>query len=178
MDETNRKLVEDYMNAWSGADTRKLESILDNSFKFSNPPPGFTPDRKGAIEMAQAFHKGFPDLRTRYTDWVIQGDKVAVRFIGSGTHKGEFMGVPATDKKAETSGIAIVTVRNGKIVNDTTEFDALGLMTQIGAIPPLGESPLGEASKASATNRPPRPSRSGDEHAYENEGKVDSYKAY
>jgi steroid delta-isomerase-like uncharacterized protein len=134
-DEQNRKLVEDYMNAWSAADANKLDRLLDNGFKFNNPPPGITPDKRGALAMAQMFRKAFPDMKIKLEKWVVQGDNVAVRFVGSGTHKGEFMGVPPTGKMTKTTGIGIVTVRKGKIVEDVTEFDALGLMTQIGAIP-------------------------------------------
>lgn len=153
-DETNRSLVEDYINAWSSADVSKLERLLDASFTYGNPPPGYTGDKKGAIAMSQAFHVGFPDLKSRCTDWIVQGDRVAVRFVGTGTHKGDFMGTPASGKKTETTGLALVTVANGRITSDVTEFDALGLLTQIGAIPEA--TPEGESGSA---GRPPRPSR-------------------
>ena len=136
-DETNRKLVEDYNNAWAKGDAVQLERLLDNNFRFNNPPPGLTPDKKGAIAMSQMFRKAFPDLAMRIEKVVIQGDNVAVRAIGTGTHKGEFMGVPPTNKRTETGIVSIVTVRNGKIVEDVTEFDSLGLFTQIGAVPEL-----------------------------------------
>lgn len=136
-DATNRKLVEDYNDAWAKGDAIRLEGLLDNGFKFNNPPPGLTPDKKGAIAMSQLFHKGFPDLKMRIEKLVIQGDNVAVRAIGTGTHKGEFMGVAPTNKRTETGILSIVTIRNGKIVEDVTEFDSLGLFTQIGAVPEL-----------------------------------------
>jgi predicted ester cyclase len=140
-DETNRKLVEDYNDAWAKGDAIRLEGLLDNGFKFNNPPPGLTPDKKGAIAMAQLFHKGFPDLKMRIEKLVIQGDNVAVRAIGTGTHKGEFMGVPPTNKRTETGILSIVTIRNGKIVEDVTEFDSLGLFTQLGVVPELEALP-------------------------------------
>ena len=49
--EQNRKLVEDYMNAWAKADENKLDQLIDERYKFNNPPPGITPDKQGAIEM-------------------------------------------------------------------------------------------------------------------------------
>jgi predicted ester cyclase len=135
---TNRKIVEDYMTAWAKGDAAKLDRLLDNGFRFNNPPPGLTPDKKGALAMSQMFHKAFPDLTLRIEKWVVQGDNVAIRAIGTGTHKGEFMGVPPTNKRHDTGVVSIVTIRNGKVVEDVTEFDALGLMTAIGAIPELG----------------------------------------
>src|SRR2546430_1191275 len=113
-DEQNRKTVEEYMNAWAKGDETKLQALLDNGYKF-NPPPGFSGDKQGALEMARQYHTAFPDLRMTYTNWVVQGDSVAVRAVCSGTHKGEFMGIPATNKKADITGIAIVKVRNGKV---------------------------------------------------------------
>lgn len=136
-DETNRKLVEEYTNAWAKGDSARLDRLLDNAFRFNNPPQGLTPDKKGAIAMSQMFHKGFPDLTMRIEKVVVQGDSVAVRAIGTGTHKGEFMGIPPTNKRTETGILSIVTVRNGKVVEDITEFDGLGLLTQLGAIPEL-----------------------------------------
>ena len=134
-DETNRKLVEEYTNAWAKGDAVRLEGLLDNGFKFNSPPPGLTPDKKGAIAMSQMFRKGFPDLAVRIEKYVVQGDNVAVRAIGTGTHKGEFMGIAPTNKKTQTGIVSIVTVRNGKIVEDVTEFDAFGLFNQLGEFP-------------------------------------------
>lgn len=150
-DEQTRKIVEDYMNAWAKGDEARLETLLDNGYKFS-PPPGFAPNKQGALEMARQYAEAFPDMRMTYTNWVVQGDNVAVRAVCSGTHKGEFMGVPATNKKADITGIAIVKVRNGKVVQDISEFDQLGLLTKLGAIPPLGEG-----SGAPSATRPARP---------------------
>src|ERR1051326_5878982 len=120
-DEQNRKIVEDYMNAWAKGDEAKLQGVLDNGYKF-NPPPGYTGNKQGALEMAKQYHKAFPDLRMTYTNWVVQGDNVAVRAVASGTHKGEFMGIPATNKKADITGLSIVKLRNGKVVEDISEF--------------------------------------------------------
>jgi predicted ester cyclase len=154
-EEPNRKLVEDYMTAWANADVPKLERLVAGNARFHNPPPGVTPDRTGAIEMAKQYRQGFPDLKIRFGTWVLQGNNVAVSFVGSGTHKGTFMGVEPTNVHAETPGIAIVTVKDGKVVEDTTSYDALGLLTQLGAIPPIGE---GQAQTGSGNaGRPARP---------------------
>lgn len=136
-EENTRKLVEEYMKAWAAADAAKLEKMLDDKFSFNNPPPGLTADKRGAIAMSQMFHSAFPDMKMKFTMWVIQGDRVAVRFIATGTHKGEFFGVPATGKKTQATGLAITRVRGPRIVEDITEFDAFGLFTQLGAFPPL-----------------------------------------
>jgi len=136
-DQTNRKLIEDYTNAWAKGDAIRLEGLLDNAFRFNNPPPGLTPDKKGAIAMSQLFHKAFPDLAMRIEKVVVQGNDVATRAIATGTHKGEFMGIAPTNKRTQTGLVSITTVRDGKIVEDVTEFDAFGLFAQLGAFPEL-----------------------------------------
>jgi len=66
---------------------------------------------------------------------VAEGDKVAARVTWTGTHKGEIMGIPPTNKKVTISLITISRIAGGKIVEDHGQFDALGLMRQLGAVP-------------------------------------------
>ncbi|MCP8314023.1 MAG: ester cyclase [archaeon] len=66
---------------------------------------------------------------------VVEGDKVAVRVTESGTHKGEFMGIPPTNKKWTVWGIFIDRVAGGKIVEEWGVFDALSWMKQLGLVP-------------------------------------------
>jgi predicted ester cyclase len=138
MQETNnRKLVEDYFNAWAKGDSKTLERLLDSSYTFNNPPPGLSSDRRGALEMSRLYHAAFPDMSLKLSNWIVDKDQCAFRFTGTGTHKGEFLGLSPTNKRVEVTGLAIVKCRNGKVVEDITEFDALGLLTKLGAIPEL-----------------------------------------
>ena len=82
--------------------------------------------------------EAFQDLRMAEADSVKEGDKVALRWLLSGTHKGEFMGVAATGRRVEAMGMDIVRVANGEIVEHWGEFDAVGLLRQIGVIPQPG----------------------------------------
>ena len=60
-----------------------------------------------------------------------EGDKVALRVISTGTHKGEFLGIPPTDKKVSFVGVGFLTIRDGKIVEQWSVNDTMGLMQQI-----------------------------------------------
>jgi predicted ester cyclase len=86
--------------------------------------------------MAEAF----PDLRMAEADSVKEGNKVAFRWLLGGTHEGEFMGVAATGRRVEVMGIDLVHLADGEIIEHWGEFDAMGLLRQIGVIPPLGDS--------------------------------------
>jgi hypothetical protein len=68
-------------------------------------------------------------------DLIVEGDKAVIRYTITGTHKGEFMGVPPTNKKVTLWVIVIERFAGGKIVETWERFDSLGLMQQLGVIP-------------------------------------------
>jgi steroid delta-isomerase-like uncharacterized protein len=80
----------------------------------------------------------FPDAHFTIDDIVVEGKKVAVRYTFTGTHKGEGLGIPSTNKKVTIRGIK-TSHRNtsGKIVEEWEEFDTLGVMRQLGLEPTL-----------------------------------------
>jgi steroid delta-isomerase-like uncharacterized protein len=84
--------------------------------------------------IAEIF-SAFPDIHMTIDDLVAEGDKVAVRFTVTGTHKGEFMGVPATNKKGTMWSIQIDRIARGKFVEGWERSDTLGLMRQLGLMP-------------------------------------------
>jgi steroid delta-isomerase-like uncharacterized protein len=82
------------------------------------------------------FRQAFPDFFWRVEDQVAEGDKVVSRYTMGGTHQGEFFGVPATGKRVEITGIQIDRFdESGKLVEEWPEYDLLGAMKQMGAIP-------------------------------------------
>jgi len=75
--------------------------------------------------------------------------KVVVSWIISGTHKGEFMEIPATGRKVSVEGITIHHITNGKILDSYARWDALGLMRQLGQAPPLVKTTVAGGSHGS-----------------------------
>jgi hypothetical protein len=67
-----------------------------------------------------------------------EGDRVVTRWTARGTHRGELMGIPPTGKPVTMTGITINRLEGGKVVEDWTVFDQLGLLQQLGAIPAPG----------------------------------------
>jgi len=80
-------------------------------------------------------YNALPDFHFTIDDMVAEGDKVAVRFTLTGTHKGEIMGIPPTNKKLTMWGIIIYRVVGGKFVEGWERADTLGLMQQLGVVP-------------------------------------------
>jgi steroid delta-isomerase-like uncharacterized protein len=85
------------------------------------------------------FVTGFPDLHFTVEDIIAEGDKVVSCWNISGTHKGEFMGVPATNKKVSIDGITIHQMSDGKIMDSNVSWDVWGMMQQLGVVSGLGQ---------------------------------------
>jgi steroid delta-isomerase-like uncharacterized protein len=112
--------------------------FLSPDFVFKGPsmPPM---DITAYKQFGAAFREGFPDLAHTIEDQVAEGEMVATRVTFTGTNKGPFQGMPATGKQVKITGIAIDHVVNGKIKERWVDFDVMGLMQQLGAIPMPGQ---------------------------------------
>jgi steroid delta-isomerase-like uncharacterized protein len=133
--EQNKEVVRQCVEAWDRHDTERTEQVISSS-NYSFYSPGMSPINWNATkQFLTAFWSAFPDLHHEIVDMVAEGDKVAVRVINTGTHKGEFLGVPPTDKKVSFVGVGFLTIRDGKIVEQWSVNDTMGLVQQIGAIP-------------------------------------------
>jgi steroid delta-isomerase-like uncharacterized protein len=85
--------------------------------------------------FAISLRRAFPDFNVTIDHVIEQGDKVVARWTTTMTHKGEFLGVAPTGKKVTITGTSIQRIAGGKIVEGWDNWDQLGLLVQIGAIP-------------------------------------------
>lgn len=115
-----------------------MDELFATNFVHHNPPPGVAPDLEGYKQTVTMFRDPFPDIQYTLEDMIAEEDKVATRWTGRGTHKGEFMGVAPTGKQVTITGIQITRHVGGKIVEIWDEMDNLGMMQQLGVIPPPG----------------------------------------
>src|SRR5215211_1033173 len=90
---------------------------------------------EGLAQFVSMMRSAFPDLRITLEDDMAEGDKAVTRWIGQGTHQGELMGIAPTGNQVTITGITIHRIEDGKIVEEWENWDALGLMQQIGAVP-------------------------------------------
>ena len=97
--------------------------------------PDIPPGPEGQKQVVNLYRGAFTNAHISIEDQLAEGDKVVTRWTGSGTHQGEFMGVAPTGNQVTVTGITINRVSGGKIVESWTNYDALGIMQQIGAIP-------------------------------------------
>jgi steroid delta-isomerase-like uncharacterized protein len=133
VEEQNKTLALKMMEAWGKGDLVTYKELLAPDFVFyypSNSPNPMSPDE--LIEFAKMYRKAITDISWSMEELISKEDKIIIRFIESGTHVGEFMGIPATGNKYETSGILIIRIENEKGVEMREDFDMLGLMQQLG----------------------------------------------
>jgi steroid delta-isomerase-like uncharacterized protein len=100
------------------------------------PLPGQGPGLEGLKDILRSMRSGFPDIDFSIKEQISEGDKVASRFEWTGTHQGEFLGVLATGKPVRVWGIVIDRLEEGRIKDTRIIMDTLGLMMQLGVIPP------------------------------------------
>jgi steroid delta-isomerase-like uncharacterized protein len=89
----------------------------------------------GLIEAARGYRDAFPDLRLTANQSFADADYVATRWTAVGTHKGDLFGIAPTGKQATVTGITIDRWADGKIVESWTNWDTMGLLQQLGAVP-------------------------------------------
>ncbi len=100
------------------------------------PFPGQGPGLEGLKNVLRGFRAGFPDIHFAIEEQIAEGDKVLSRFEWTGTHRGEFLGVPATGRPVKVWGMVVDRLVDGRIKETRIIMDTLGLMMQLGAIPP------------------------------------------
>jgi len=108
-----------------------IDELYASDFVWHSAFPGMTPDREG---YRQSIMSLLPFANIHYVgeDMITEGDKVAIRWTWSGTHKDEYMGIAPTGKTATITGITILRIVSGKIVEEWDEQDMLSFMEQLG----------------------------------------------
>jgi steroid delta-isomerase-like uncharacterized protein len=130
---------------WQRGNVQVLDELLADdcvNYEQSNPElRGKKACKEWANGVRQANLQGFPDLEIRAEDFVAEGDKVAKRWVFSGTHTGEYSGIPPTGKPVTMRGITLYRVTGGKVNEIYWNYDVFGLLQQLGAIPAPGQQP-------------------------------------
>jgi steroid delta-isomerase-like uncharacterized protein len=97
------------------------------------PFPGQGPGLAGLKDVLRGLFAAFPDMHWTIDEQIAETEKVLTRFTWTGTHKGEFFGVPASGRTVSVWGMVIDRIENGRISQTRILMDAFGLMRQIGA---------------------------------------------
>jgi steroid delta-isomerase-like uncharacterized protein len=100
------------------------------------PFPGQGPGVEGLKDVLRGMRAGFPDIHFAIEEQIVEGDKVLSRFEWTGTHRGEFLGVPASGRPVKVWGMVVDRLVDGRIKETRIIMDTLGPMMQLGVFPP------------------------------------------
>ncbi|HET7479523.1 MAG TPA: ester cyclase [Rubrobacteraceae bacterium] len=90
---------------------------------------------EGFRQFVSMYRSAFPDIHIQIKDQVAEGDRVAMRWVATGTHDGELIGIAPTGNRVTTPGMSIDRISGGKVAETRDNYDAMGMMTQLGVIP-------------------------------------------
>ena len=125
--------VYDLLNA---GDVDGFGDVLADDFIEHEDLPGLTPTKDGVLAFFRMYLAGFPDLQLNVEDLLASGDKVVARVRATGTHQGEFMGMPATGRAVDVQMIDIIRFGDdGYAIEHWGVFDTMTMMQQLGVIP-------------------------------------------
>ena len=112
-----------------------IDELVDENMIEHEEFPGVEPNREGVKAVFRLFRSAFPDLRFEALQSVEEGDLVCVMARITGTHREEFMGMPATGKPIDVTAFDLLRIRDGRIVEHWGLTDSMTMMVQLGAIP-------------------------------------------
>lgn len=126
-----------HMDIFQAGRLEVADEILTPDFAIHGPgyPPEWTRGPEGTKQLATAIVDGIPDRRIAHHETVAEGDLVMIRWSMTGTHDGDLMGVPPTGRPIDVTGFDLFRIESGRIAELWQNWDQLGLMQQIGAIP-------------------------------------------
>jgi steroid delta-isomerase-like uncharacterized protein len=104
------------------------------------PFPGQGPGLQGLKETLTRIRHAFPDSQWNVEEQIAEANKVLTRFIWSGTHQGEFLGIPATNLVVRIWGMVIDRFEDRKVKSTRILLDTLSMMQQLGVVPAAPES--------------------------------------
>jgi len=134
----NIKLQQQFGEAVNSGNLSALRDIVAPGAVDHDPAPDQGTGPEGFIKFFTMLRSAFPDLKIAVEHMVADEENVAFAYTVTGTHSGDFLGVPATGRQIKTRGMQITRFENGKQVERWGSSDELGILQQIGAAPKPG----------------------------------------
>ncbi len=132
--QTSRRLLEE---AFGKGNVAVYDELCSEDYRAHDPMTGEA-DLRREKEVCQMYRKAFPDLRPQILASYTDGEVCITHWRMTGTHQGELMGLSPMGARCTVEGIGIDRFKGGKIVESWAQWDALGLMRQLGVAPTVG----------------------------------------
>lgn len=131
---TTEVFFQQFLQFINTADENLAQQLISPVAKFYVPgQPEPLQGPQGYLMIIGMMRSGFPDIQWTIEDMITENEKVAVRFIMRGKHKGTFHGVPATEKEITVQSFNFYRLADNQIIEEFGQPDMLGILTQIGA---------------------------------------------
>ena len=131
METLSRRIFEEI---WNYRNLAVIDELFAPEYVHHDPQsPDVIDGIEGYRRFVQRYLTAFPDIHIAIHDEIATGSTVVTRWTALGTHDGDLPGIPRTGRSISVSGITIARTRNGKIVESWNNWDALGMMRQLGA---------------------------------------------
>ena len=131
----NIEIITRFEHAFRAGDQATVDELCDPSLIDHNPAPDHRPTLAGFKQKVAGFKAIFPDLEEDLQDIIVSGDTVATRWVLTGSQEQDFMGISATGQTIRVEGMNFYRLKDGRVTDIWTQFDGLGMMQQLGAIP-------------------------------------------
>ena len=116
------------------------DEIVEEHFIELDPLPGQRQGREGLKEVIAMLRSAFPDMHWIIDETIASGDKVVTRFTWTGTHRGNFMDIPATGRPVQVPGVVIDRLAAGKMADSRILMNNVAMLQQLGVMPASGNS--------------------------------------
>jgi len=123
---------------WGEGNFALADELIAPDLVEHTPFPAPAPGLEGHKQVLAMFRTAFPDLKLTVDDVIAEGNMTYLNWHGDGTHTGDLMGIPATGKTVHVTGMDVLKLKKGKIIERWAEVDRLALMMQLGVIPGAG----------------------------------------
>ena len=137
--QANHDLVTRFVDTVNAQDYDALDALVYPDCLDHDPIPGQPPGIGGLKMSYQVFAATFPDIRFALEDLVAEDDLVVARGVLTGTNSGPFMGIPPTGREMRWTATRMFRIRDGKIAECWLNVDMVGMLIQMGVIPPPRE---------------------------------------
>ncbi len=142
--QAHRRLFEE---AFGKGHVEVFDEVCDGAYREHDPVTGDA-DLRRAKETCRMYRAAFPDIKATIIASCAEGDRVVTHWRMAGTHQGDLMGIEPTGKRCIVEGMSIGKFRRGRLVENWTQWDALGLMRQLGVAPQAGPREAARSKEA------------------------------
>lgn len=130
-----------YEEAWGKGNLAVFDEVCDPTYEQQDPFTGGG-DLQEAKDLCRMYRAAFPDLKPTILGQIVEGESCFTHWRMTGTHEKSLLGIEPTGKRCTVEGFSLGRFRGGKLVESFVQWDALGLLRQLGVAPGIGAMPL------------------------------------